>query len=83
MFTWPFLLALIQQLSLNWEKYMTIDTLLIAIALAFILEGFFPAFFPNKWRAYVAKLSEESTTNIRNIGLVVMGFGAFLLYIFS
>ncbi|MFD2165521.1 DUF2065 domain-containing protein [Thalassotalea euphylliae] len=59
---------------------MTLDTLLIAIGLAFILEGFFPALFPNKWRAYVAKLAEEPSASIRNIGLVIMALGAIILY---
>ena len=58
---------------------MDVQTLLLAIAIAFILEGFFPAMFPNKWRAYVSKLSGESTTNIRNTGLVIMVIGIVML----
>ncbi|NMP30498.1 DUF2065 domain-containing protein [Thalassotalea sp. M1531] len=60
---------------------MNLDTLIIAIAIAFLIEGFFPAFFPNKWQAYVAKLAQESTTNIRNIGLFIMAIGAVILFV--
>jgi len=62
---------------------MTTNTLLIALALAFIIEGFFPAFFPNKWRSYVAKLSQESTTTIRNLGLMIMAIGITILFVFT
>ncbi|WP_448212635.1 DUF2065 domain-containing protein [Colwellia sp. MEBiC06753] len=62
---------------------MTLDTLLIALALAFILEGMIPALFPNKWRAYIEKLSQESTSNIRNIGLTIMAIGAVMLYLLT
>lgn len=57
--------------------------LLMAIAIAFILEGLGPALFPNKWRAYVAKLGQESATNIRAIGLFIIIAGALLLWLVS
>jgi len=59
-------------------KYMT-DTLIMAIAIAFIIEGAFPALFPNKWRNYITKLSNESVSNIRTIGLVIMALGIMIL----
>lgn len=62
---------------------MTIDTLIIALALAFIIEGFFPACFPNKWQAYVEKLAKEPTTNVRNMGFLIMAFGILLLWLFT
>ena len=57
------------------------DTLLMALALALIIEGFIPALFPNKWRAYVLKLAEESTSSIRNIGITVIFLGCLLLWL--
>ena len=60
---------------------MTVTTLLIAIAIALILEGLLPALFPNKWQAYVAKLAQEPTQNIRTIGIVVMLIGSAILYL--
>lgn len=61
---------------------LTLDTLLVAIAIAFIIEGFFPAFFPNKWRNYIAKLAQEPVSNIRRIGLMVMLSGVVMLAFF-
>ncbi|MGJ8693242.1 MAG: DUF2065 domain-containing protein [Thalassotalea sp.] len=59
---------------------MTSTILLMAIAIALILEGLIPALFPNKWQAYVAKLAAEPTSNIRTIGITVMLIGAVILY---
>ena len=57
--------------------------LLMAIAVAFILEGLAPALFPNKWRAYVAKLAQEPVASIRMIGIVIMLMGLAMLWWFS
>ena len=57
------------------------ETLLMALAIALIIEGLIPALFPNKWRNYVLKLAEESTTAIRNIGISLILFGAFILWL--
>ncbi|WP_440875073.1 DUF2065 domain-containing protein [Thalassotalea sp. PLHSN55] len=62
---------------------MSLDTFLIAIALAFILEGLIPALFPNKWQAYVTKLSQEPISSIRSIGITVVLLGSLLLWFVS
>jgi uncharacterized protein YjeT (DUF2065 family) len=56
------------------------ETLLMAIAIALIIEGLIPALFPNKWRNYVLKLAEESTSSIRNIGVALIMVGAFVFW---
>ena len=58
-----------------------IETLLMALAIAFIIEGLIPALFPNKWRSYVLKLAEESSSSIRNIGISLIIFGLFMLFL--
>ncbi|WP_448249370.1 DUF2065 domain-containing protein [Thalassotalea agariperforans] len=58
-------------------------TLLMAIAIAFIIEGLIPALFPNKWQAYVAKLANEPTAQVRTMGLIVMIIGLLLLWVVS
>jgi len=68
------------QLTSLREKKM-IETLFMALALALIIEGLIPALFPNKWRNYVLKLAEESTSSIRNIGVSLIIFGAFILWL--
>jgi hypothetical protein len=58
-----------------------LETLLMALAIAFIIEGLIPALFPNKWRSYVLKLAEESPSSIRNIGISLIIFGLFILFL--
>jgi len=58
-----------------------VDTLLMALAFALIIEGLIPALFPNKWRNYVLKLAEESVSSIRSIGITVIILGCLLLWI--
>lgn len=57
------------------------DTLLLAFGLVLIIEGVAPALFPNKWRAYLLKLAEQSITNIRNIGLFVLLLGVIVIWL--
>ncbi len=56
-----------------------LSTLIMAVAIALIIEGLIPALFPNKWRAYVLKLANESVSAIRQVGifLVLMGLVLF------
>ncbi len=68
------------QLTSLREKKM-IETLFMALALALIIEGLIPALFPNKWRNYVLKLAEESTSSIRNIGVSLIILGVFILWV--
>lgn len=55
-------------------------TLLMAVAIALIIEGLIPALFPNKWRAYVLKLANEPVDAIRQIGIVLVIIGLVLLW---
>jgi uncharacterized protein len=60
---------------------MTIQLLLTALALALIIEGLVPALFPNKWRAYVLKLAEETPQSIRSIGVTIIVIGLIILWL--
>jgi len=57
------------------------NTLFMALAIALIIEGLIPALFPNKWRNYVLKLAQESTSAIRNLGVSLVVVGAFILWL--
>jgi uncharacterized protein YjeT (DUF2065 family) len=57
------------------------DTLLLAFGLVLIIEGLAPALFPNKWRNYLLKLTEQSADDIRNIGLFILTLGAFVVWL--
>ncbi|ARD44607.1 DUF2065 domain-containing protein [Colwellia sp. PAMC 21821] len=55
-------------------------TLIMAVAIALIIEGLIPALFPNKWRAYVLKLANEPVSTIRQIGVFLIVIGAILFW---
>ena len=57
-----------------------LSTLLMAFAIALILEGVIPALFPNKWRSYVLKLANEPVNTIRQIGLFLLLIGIMLFW---
>ncbi len=57
------------------------DTLLLTFGLVLIIEGLAPALFPNKWRAYLLKLTEQSVADIRNIGLFILVLGTFIIWL--
>ncbi len=58
-------------------------TLLMAIAIALIIEGLIPALFPNKWRAYVLKLANEPVAAIRQIGIFLVLIGFVMLWLIN
>ncbi|MFT5812431.1 MAG: hypothetical protein ACI9VT_000165 [Psychroserpens sp.] len=60
-----------------------LSMLLMALAIALIIEGLIPAFFPNKWRAYVLKLANEPVNNIRQIGFFLVLVGVILFWAVS
>ena len=60
---------------------MTLQLILTALALALIIEGLIPALFPNKWRAYVLKLAEETPQSIRSIGVSIIVIGMVILWL--
>jgi len=62
---------------------MNTELLLSAIALALIIEGLIPALFPNKWRAYVLKLAEESPQSIRVLGISIIAIGVIILWLIN
>ena len=57
------------------------DTFLLAFGLVLIIEGLAPALFPNKWKNYLLKLTEQSARDIRNIGLFVLALGVIVLWL--
>ncbi len=57
-----------------------LSTLLMALAIALIIEGLIPALFPNKWRAYVLKLANEPVNTIRQIGIFLVLIGLVLVW---
>ncbi|MBA6391028.1 DUF2065 domain-containing protein [Colwellia sp. BRX10-3] len=58
-----------------------LSILLMALAIALIIEGLIPALFPNKWRAYVLKLANEPVNNIRQIGFFLVLIGVILFWV--
>lgn len=62
---------------------MTLQNLMIAIALVLILEGLGPLLFPNKWRRYLRELSSQNQQVLQRVGAVLVGVGCVILIIFS
>ncbi|WP_306521734.1 DUF2065 domain-containing protein [Rheinheimera sp.] len=52
-----------------------------SIALVLLLEGIGPLLFPNKWRSYLRRLSEEPASGLRQVGAVLCGMAG-LIYLF-
>ena len=59
------------------------STLLLAIAIALIIEGLIPALFPNKWRAYVLKLANEPVSAIRQVGIFLVIIGLVMFWMIN
>ncbi|NQY34556.1 MAG: DUF2065 domain-containing protein [Alteromonadaceae bacterium] len=62
---------------------MDSNTIVMAIALAFIIEGLMPALFPNKWKSYVEKLCQEPISSIRTMGITVVLLGSVILWLIT
>lgn len=54
-----------------------------ALAMVLIIEGLGPLLFPNKWRNYLQKLSQQPSNELRRIGGVLVIMGALLLLFFA
>jgi uncharacterized protein YjeT (DUF2065 family) len=61
---------------------LTIQILILAFALMLIFEGIGPLLFPNRWRAYMTRLSNENPQVVRQLGVVLVAAGALLFYCF-
>jgi uncharacterized protein YjeT (DUF2065 family) len=59
------------------------ETLLLALALALVLEGLLPFLAPGTWRETFLRLTQMSDGQIRFIGLTSMLIGLVLLMIFT
>jgi uncharacterized protein YjeT (DUF2065 family) len=57
------------------------DSLLLVFGLVLIIEGIAPALFPNKWRSYLLKLTEQPVGDIRNIGLFILALGVIFIWL--
>jgi len=57
------------------------DTLLLVFGLVLIIEGLAPALFPNKWRNYLRKVTDQPIEDIRNIGLFILILGVIIIWL--
>ena len=57
-----------------------IETLLIAFALVFIIEGIGPMLFPNKWQNYIRQVAEQPTNQLRSMGGALVTIGIVSLF---
>jgi uncharacterized protein YjeT (DUF2065 family) len=59
------------------------NLLLIALAIALILEGLGPLLFPNAWSKYLQQLSTLAPNRMRRIGGILVTIGAVSLWYFT
>ncbi|GAA6173796.1 DUF2065 domain-containing protein [Colwellia sp. KU-HH00111] len=57
------------------------ESLLLAFGLMLVIEGLAPALFPNKWRRYLLKMTEQPTQVIRNMGISILLLGVMVLWL--
>jgi len=57
------------------------DTICLVLGLVLIIEGIGPALFPNRWKNYLLRITKESPSNLRTLGLVMLIFGIIFLYL--
>jgi uncharacterized protein len=50
-----------------------------ALGLALVLEGLFPFLFPEQWRAFVQRIAQLGSGQIRFIGLTSVAIGLVLV----
>ncbi|MBD3754678.1 MAG: DUF2065 domain-containing protein [Gammaproteobacteria bacterium] len=62
---------------------MAENTLLIALALVFVLEGLLPFVFPELWRKMMLEAVQLSERQLRMMGLASISIGMLLLLIFD
>lgn len=53
-----------------------------ALGLVLIIEGLGPLLFPNKWRSYLQKIAEQPTTQMQQLGGILVIAGVLLLFFF-
>ena len=62
---------------------MSIEVILLALALMLIFEGLGPALFPNQWQKYLQELSQLPKSQLRAIGIVLIILGWLLFMWFK
>jgi len=56
------------------------DWLLSALGLVLLIEGLGPLLFPNRWRRYLLAVAEQSSTQLQQLGAILVLAGILLLY---
>jgi uncharacterized protein YjeT (DUF2065 family) len=51
------------------------DTILMALAMVLIIEGFGPMLFANKWQGFLQQMSQQATSQLRTMGGVLVTIG--------
>jgi uncharacterized protein YjeT (DUF2065 family) len=59
------------------------DSVLLALALVCLIEGLGPLLFPKRWKRLLKTISEAPASNIRQIGLGLVGISIILLYVIN
>ena len=55
--------------------------ILVGVGLVFVLEGIMPFLLPRHYRALLLRMSQQSTKQLRVMGLVLMVIGVLILLV--
>ncbi|MDO6766053.1 MULTISPECIES: DUF2065 domain-containing protein [unclassified Agarivorans] len=59
------------------------DSILLALALVCLMEGLGPLLFPKRWKRLLKLISAMPASNIRQIGLSLVGVSIILFYVIN
>lgn len=62
---------------------MSLQLIMLALGLVFIIEGVGPLLFPNRWRNYIQEISKQNQQFLQRVGGVLVTVGCVILIIFS
>ncbi|MEI6860327.1 MAG: DUF2065 domain-containing protein [Shewanella sp.] len=62
---------------------MSLELIMLALAVVLIIEGIGPLLFPNRWKAYLKEISNQNQQLLQRFGGALVTAGIVLLIIFS
>ncbi|WJG09074.1 DUF2065 domain-containing protein [Aliiglaciecola sp. LCG003] len=61
-------------------RYTVGQTLLVALAMVFVIEGIGPMLFPNSWKNYLSQVASQPSEQLRTIGGAMVTIGLVALF---
>jgi hypothetical protein len=62
---------------------MSLQLIMLVLAIVLIIEGIGPLLFPNRWQAYLKEISNQNQRVLQRLGGALVTAGVVILIIFS